>query len=58
VAASYPGKEMGFKPTEAPPLPITPEKQAKLDALLIQYKIDQISPAEYHKERAAILAAP
>ncbi len=43
-------------PAPASPLPAT--KEAKLEALLIQYKADLISPAEYHKQRAAILAQP
>jgi hypothetical protein len=33
-------------------------KEQQLDALLAQYKADQISPGEYHKQRAAILAEP
>ena len=49
---------MGFKPIEAPPLPISAQKEAELQALLAKYMADQVSPDEYQKERAAILAEP
>jgi hypothetical protein len=55
---NYPGKELGFTPIVAPPLPISMTKEQQLDALLAQYKADQISPGEYQKQRAAILAQP
>jgi hypothetical protein len=58
MAASYPGKEMGFQPPQIPASPISPGKQAKLDNLLIEYRANEISPEEYHRERAAILAQP
>jgi hypothetical protein len=57
-STTVPGKEAGFAPIVAPPLPISAAKQQELDALLVQYKADQISPEEYHKQRAAILAEP
>ncbi len=56
--ATVPGKEAGFTPIVAPPLPISATKEQQLDALLAQYKADLISPEEYHKQRAAILAEP
>jgi len=40
----------------APPLPISAEKQQKLHELLAKYQADQITPDEYQKQRAAILA--
>jgi len=55
---NYPGKEMGLKPITAPPLPISPAKQAQLQGLLERYKADQITPEQYHAERAKILAEP
>ncbi len=55
---NYPGMEPGFTPIVAPPLPISAAKEQQLDALLVQYKADQITPEEYHKQRAAILAGP
>jgi hypothetical protein len=53
-AINHPGQ----KPIVAPPLPISAAKQAQLDTLLDLYKADRISPTEYQKQRAAILAAP
>ena len=38
--------------------PISAVKQEKLDALLQQYQTDQISPEQYHEQRAKILAGP
>lgn len=55
---NYPGKNLGFAPIVAPPLPISATKAQQLDALLTQYKADQISPVDYQKQRAAILAEP
>ena len=56
--ASYAGKSLGFKPVEAPLPPVSTQKQAALQALLARYMANQISPDEYQKERAAILAGP
>jgi len=58
IDANYPGKELGLKPIVAPPLPISAAKEAQLQALLERYKADQITPEEYHSQRAAILAEP
>jgi hypothetical protein len=55
---NYAGKTLGLKPVEAPPLPVSAKTEAKLKALLARYMADQISPSEYQKERAAILAEP
>jgi hypothetical protein len=52
------GKEPGFQPIVAPPLPISAGKQAQLEALNARYLADQITPEEYFKQRAQILAAP
>ncbi len=51
-------KEVDFRPIEAPSLPISMSKEAQLQALLAQYKADQITPEQYFKQRAAILAQP
>jgi hypothetical protein len=56
--AAIVGQEAGFAPIVAPPLPISAAKQQQLDVLLAQYRANQISPEEYQKQRAAILAAP
>ena len=45
-------------PIVAPDLPISEAKQQRLQALLVQYKADQITPEQYQQQRAAILAAP
>ena len=58
INAIYPGKELGLKPIEAPPLPITAAQEAQLQALLAKYKANQITPEEYQKQRAEILAQP
>jgi hypothetical protein len=54
----YAGQELGMKPMAAPALPISASKEDRLQALLEKYKADQISPGEYHKQRAAILSEP
>jgi len=54
----YPGRELGLKPITAPALPISPAKNAQLQGLLERYKADQITPEQYHTERARILAQP
>ncbi len=41
-----------------PPLPVSAAKQQKLDALLQQYRMDQVTPAQYHQQRAQILSQP
>lgn len=55
VAASA-ASEM--KPIMAPASPIAAAKEQRLQALLVKYKADQVSPEEYQRERAAILAEP
>ncbi len=47
-----------FAPLEAPPSAVPASKEAKLVELLRKYKADDITPEEYHKERAKILAEP
>jgi len=53
-----PGKDLGLKPIAAPSPPVSAAKLAQLQALLMRYQSDQISPAEYQAERARILAEP
>src|SRR6185295_14136863 len=45
-----------FSPIAAPPLPVSGAKQVRLADLLRQYKADAITPEQYHKERAKVLA--
>jgi hypothetical protein len=47
-----------FQPIQGPPLPISTEKQQKLADLLRRYQADQVTPSQYHEERAKILAEP
>jgi hypothetical protein len=57
-SGNYTGTKLGLKPIESPSLPISAEKQARLEALLVKYRADQITPEQYHAERASILAEP
>jgi hypothetical protein len=43
---------------QAPATGLSPAKQQKLDELLNQYRADQITPQQYHEQRAKILAEP
>jgi putative salt-induced outer membrane protein YdiY len=38
--------------------PITNQQQQRLDELLVLYRADKITPAQYHQQRAQLLAAP
>jgi hypothetical protein len=58
AGAISPSQQPRLKPMEAPPLPISAAKQTQLDTLLDLYRADRISPSDYQKQRAAILAAP
>ena len=54
--AAKPAKAKGStpQPVVAPALPMG--KEQKLQALLNQYKADQITPEQYHEQRAAIIS--
>jgi hypothetical protein len=43
---------------EVPPDPLSGSKAARMAELLQRYKADQITPKEYHTQRAAIIAEP
>jgi hypothetical protein len=47
-----------LKPIDVPPPPVSAKKEAELQALLAKYMADQVTPEEYQKARAAILAEP
>ncbi len=47
-----------FNTVEVPPPAITPAKAEKLAELLRTYKADEITPEQYHTERAKILVEP
>jgi hypothetical protein len=39
-------------------LNISADKKQQLDELLRRYQADEITPAQYHEQRAKVLAAP
>jgi hypothetical protein len=41
-----------------PSLPLTPDQQRRLRELLQKYVQDQVTPAEYHEQRARIITNP
>jgi len=47
-----------FNTVEVPPPAISAAKAEKLAELLRKYKTDEITPEQYHKERAKVLAEP
>jgi hypothetical protein len=47
-----------YKPLEPPEMPISAAKQQELADLLVRYKADEVTPEQYHAERARILAEP
>lgn len=49
---------VNLPPLSGPPSSLSAAKQQKLDALLQQYRADQISPEQYHEQRAKILSEP
>jgi hypothetical protein len=47
--------ETTFPQLQAPPLPVSGDKQQRLAELLKRYKADEITPEQYHTERSKIL---
>lgn len=45
-------------PLQGPASPISSSKQQQLESLLQQYRADQITPQQYHEQRAKILSEP
>lgn len=56
--APAPGTTAMVASQPAIPSAFNSSQQERLAALLQQYKADQVTPQEYHKQRAAIIAAP
>ena len=56
--APAPGATAMVASQPAIPSAFNSSQQERLAALLQQYKADQVTPQEYHKQRAAIIAAP
>ena len=57
-AALQPPPVSTLPPLPAPPSPLSASKQQRLDVLLQQYRSDQITPQQYHDQRAKILSEP
>jgi len=49
---------IAIQPMVGPPSPLSTDKQQRLATLLEKYKADQLTPEQYHAERAKILAGP
>jgi hypothetical protein len=47
-----------FPPMPTPPSALSNTKDARLAELLRRYRADEITPEQYHRERAKILAEP
>jgi hypothetical protein len=47
-----------LEPLKGPPSPLSADKQSRLKSLTDQYMADQLTPEQYHAERAKILAGP
>jgi hypothetical protein len=47
-----------MQPIESPAFPISADKAQRLQQLLQKYRVDEITPEQYHRERAKILAEP
>ncbi|MEY4385823.1 MAG: hypothetical protein RLY20_1106 [Verrucomicrobiota bacterium] len=59
VASAQAAKAVPAKAfNEPPPAALPTSKEARLAQLLQQYKTDQITPEQYHTERAKIVGAP
>ena len=56
--ANIPTGVLGLKAIAPPLLPVTASQQSQLLDLLAKYKANQVSPEEYYKRRAEILAQP
>ncbi len=56
--APAPSVAPSIRSPEAPPSPVPATKELELAELLRKYRADEISPEDYHKQRAAILARP
>ena len=47
-----------FPPLQGPAPAISADKEQRLQELLRKYKAEEISPEEYHQQRAKVLAEP
>jgi hypothetical protein len=58
AAKRAPVTKTKLPPLPAPPSPVSASKEQQLQNLLQQYTSDQISPEQYHQQRAKILSEP
>jgi len=58
TAQMTPVQEATYKPLEGPASPVNASQRQRLDELLSRYQADQVTPEQYHQERAKILAQP
>jgi hypothetical protein len=49
---------LSFPPLQGPPPAVAADKEQRLQELLRKYRADQITPEDYHQQRAKILAEP
>jgi hypothetical protein len=49
---------LAFPPLQGPPPAVAADKGQRLQELLRKYRADQVTPEEYHQQRAKILAEP
>jgi hypothetical protein len=49
---------LAFPPLQGPPPAVAADKEQRLRELLGKYRADQVTPEEYHQQRAKILAEP
>ena len=47
-----------FPPLKGPPPAVAADKEQRLQELLRKNRADQVTPEEYHQQRAKILAEP
>jgi hypothetical protein len=47
-----------FPPIQAPPPTVSADKQQRLADLLRKYKAEELTPEEYHQQRAKIMSEP
>jgi hypothetical protein len=49
---------LAFPPIQGPPPSISADKQQRLAELLRKYRAEEITPEEYHQQRAKVLSEP
>ncbi len=57
-AKKAPAAPVAAAPAPAPAPAGPPTKEQRLAELLVKYQTDQVTPEEYHTQRAALIAEP